>query len=211
MNSPHWSQTDRARAQENLEESPSAPFVDCKDGLVAVCPQGWPALGMRFHGAFMLAPLPVLMAAVLLLLVRFLSEGWVWNAITLGVTLFLLVLLFGLARAFQMLTRTRELFPIKYFVTLGTEGAAMHFSRFHFPFRDPKTWLAWKEVESVQRTTGFFLPAWLTGRFRIPLLEIRSATGQSIAIPILQRHGQEQNMQSIEKLIREKTNQAKPS
>ncbi len=211
MNSPHWSQTDRARAQESLEDTPLAPWVDCKDGLVAVCPQGWPALGMRFHGAIMLAPLPVLMAAVLMMLVRLLREGGVWSATTLGVTLFLLVLLFGLARAFQMLTRTRELFPIKYFVTLGTQGAAMHFSRFHFPFRDPKTRLEWTEVESAQRTTGFFFPTWLTGRFRIPMLEIRSAAGQSIVIPILQRRQQEQDMRTIEKLFREKTNRVKPS
>ena len=211
MNAPHWSQTDRTRAQTHLEESPLAPWVDCKNGLVAVPPQGWPALGMRFHGAFMLAPLPVLTVAVLLMFIFVASRFGLWSGITLGVAVFFLALLWGLVRVFHMLTRTRELFPIKYFVTLGAEGAAMHFSRFHFPLRDPKSRVAWQAVASVQRTTGFFFPAWLTGRSRIPLLEIRSATGQSVAIPILQRQGQEQAMQSIEKLISEKTGAVKDS
>ena len=166
---------------------------------------------MRFHGAFMLAPLPVLALAVLMMFIVIFSRFGLWSGITLGVAAFFLALLWGLARVFHMLTGNRDLFPIKYFSTLGTQGMAMHYSRFHFPLHDPQARLAWEEVATVQRTTGIFLPAWLTGRFHIPLLEVRSTTGKTVVIPILQPSQQEQDMQNIEKLIREKTHQQKHS
>ena len=205
MNSPHWSQTDRAQAEEYLASAPSTLGLDCQNGLTAVRPYGWSALGMRFHGGFMLAPLPVLTAAILMMFIFVFSRYGPWSGITLGVGAFFLALLWGLSRVFKLLTRNRDLFPIKYFSTLGTQGVAMHFSRFHFPFRDPQARLDWQEVATVQKITGVYMPAWLTGRIHIPLLEVRSTTGTTVVIPILQRSGQAEAMQSIEKLIREKT------
>jgi len=205
MNSPHWSQTDRHRAQEYIAEAPSTLWLDCQNGLVAVRPHGWSALGMRFHGGFMLAPLPILTALILMMFIVVSSRYGLGSGITLGVGVFFLALLWGLGRVFQMLTRNRDLFPIKYFSTLGAQGVAMHFSRFHFPLRDPQARLDWDEVTSVQKITGIFIPAWFHGRFHIPLLEIRSLKGKTVVIPIVQLSHQEQDLRNIEKLIQEKT------
>lgn len=211
MNSPHWSQTDRAQAQESLAEAPPTPWLDCENGLIAVRPHGGSALGMRFHGAFMLAPLPVLAVAVLMMFIVIFSRFGLWSGITLGVAVFFLALLWGLARVFHMLTGNRDLFPIKYFSTLGAQGVAMHFSRFHFPLRDPQARLDWDEVASVQKITGIFIPAWFHGRFHIPLLELRSLKGKTVVIPILQLSHQEQDLRNIEKLIQEKAHRQKLS
>lgn len=153
----------------------------------------------------MLAPLPILTALILMMFIVVSSRYGLGSGITLGVGVFFLALLWGLGRVFQMVTRNRDLFPIKYFSTLGAQGVAMHFSRFHFPLRDPQARLDWDEVASVQKITGIFIPAWFHGRFHIPLLEIRSLKGKTVVIPIVQLSHQEQDLRNIEKLIQEKT------
>ena len=169
---------------EHEEEIRTRAVIDCGQGIHAVLPKGLPALKIQFHGLFMIAPLPLLMACVVFLpLSGFLGE-WEINATTLGISLLCLAMLAGLMRVILVMLNNRDMFPRKYFVTLGPEGIAMHFSRIHFPSINPKTFIKWKEVGSVQRASSFFLPALLLGRPTVPTLQVVSRQGATVLIPM---------------------------
>lgn len=189
MNNEHWASKnyDHADAyiEKHEEETQSRAVIDCGNGIHALLPKGLPALKIRFHGLFMIAPLPILMACVIFLpLSGFLGE-WEVNMTTLGISALCLLMLAGLMRVILMMLNNRDMFPRKYFVTLGPEGLAMHFSRIHFPAGNPKAFIAWKDVESVQRGFTFFLPALLLGRPAVPALQVVSRNGPVVTIPML--------------------------
>ncbi len=189
MNSENWASKNYDQADayiaEHEEETQTRAVIDCGDGVHAVLPKGLPALKIRFHGLFMIAPLPLLMACVIFLpLSGFLGE-WKVNGTTLGISALCLLMLAGLMRVILVMLNNRDMFPRAYFVTLGPEGLAMHFSRIHFPAAPPKAFIAWKDVESVQRASRFFLPALLLGRPTVPALQIVSRHGPVVTIPML--------------------------
>ena len=189
MDNENWTSKnyDHADAylEEHEEEIRTLAVIDCGKGIHAVLPKGLPALKIRFHGLFMIAPLPLLMACVIFLpLSGFLGE-WEVNSTTLGISLMCLLMLAGLLRVIIVMLKVRDMFPRAYFVTLGPEGLAMHFSRIHFPTANPKVCIAWKDVASVQRTSSLFLPAWLLGRPTVPALQVSSRHGPSVIIPML--------------------------
>ncbi len=189
MNNENWASKNYDHAdtyiEEHEEETQSRAVIDCGKGVHAVLPKGLPALKIRFHGLFMIAPLPILMVCVIFLpLSGFLGE-WEVNMTTLGITLLCLLMFAGLMRVILVMLNRRDMFPRKYFVTLGPEGLAMHFSRIHFPAANPKAFIAWKDVESVQRGFTFFLPALLLGRPAVSVLQIVSRHGPVVIIPML--------------------------
>ncbi len=189
MNNENWTSQNYDHADayiaEHEEETQARAVLDCGNGIHAILPKGLPALKIRFHGLFMIAPLPVLMACVIFLpLSGFLGE-WEVNGTTLGISLLCLVMLAGLIRVILVMLNRRDMFPRAYFVTLGPEGLAMHFSRIHFPAANPKVFIAWKDVESVQKTSSFFLPALLLGRPTVPALQVVSRNGPVVTIPML--------------------------
>jgi len=191
MSNNHWTSKHYGHADayiaEHEEETKTRAVIDCRNGVHAILPKGLPALKIRFHGLFMIAPLPLLMACVIFLpLSGFLGE-WKVNATTLGISLLCLLMLAGLMRVILVMLNNRDMFPRKYFVTLGPEGAAMHFSRFHFPVSNPKAFIEWQDVASVQRASSFFLPALLLGRPTVPALRIVSRQGPVVSIPMLMR------------------------
>jgi hypothetical protein len=170
---------------DHEEETKTRAVIDCGNGIHAILPKGLPALKIRFHGLFMIAPLPLLMACVIFLpLSGFLGE-WEVNGTTLGISLLCLLMLAGLMRVILVMLNNRDMFPRKYFVTLGPEGLAMHFSRIHFPSANPKASIKWKDVKSIKRTSSFFLPALLLGRPTVPALQVDSHQGPVVTIPIL--------------------------
>lgn len=189
MNNENWTSKNydlaEAYLSEHEEETKNHAVIDCGKGVHAVLPKGLPALKIRFHGLFMIAPLPLLMACVIFLpLSGFLGE-WEVTGTTLGISLLCMLMLAGLMRVILVMLKVRDMFPRAYFVTLGPEGLAMHFSRIQFPATNPKSFIAWKDVESVQRTTSFFLPALLLGRPSVPALQIVSRQGPVVVIPML--------------------------
>jgi hypothetical protein len=189
MNNENWTSKNYDHADayitEHEEETQTRAVIDCGKGVHAILPKGLPALKIRFHGLFMIAPLPILIACVIFLpLSGFLGE-WEVNATTLGISALCLLMLAGLIRVILVMLNNRDMFPRKYFVTLGPEGLAMHFSRIHFPATHPKACIAWKDVESVQRASCFFLPALLLGRPTVPALQIVSRHGPVVIIPML--------------------------
>ena len=174
-----------AYISEHEEETQARAVIDCGKEVHAILPKGLPALKIRFNGLFMIAPLPILIACVIFLpLSGFLGE-WEVNGTTLGISLMCLLMLAGLMRVILVMLNNRDMFPRKYFVTLGPEGLAMHFSRIHFPAANPKAFIAWKDIESVQRAPSFFLPALLLGRPTVPTLQIVSRNGPVVTIPML--------------------------
>lgn len=208
MNNENWASKNYGQADAYIaaheEETQSRAVIDCGQGVHVVLPKGLPALKIRFHGLFMIAPLPLLMACVVFLpLSGFLGE-WEINATTLGISLLCLLMLAGLMRVILVMLNRRDMFPRKYFVTLGTEGLAMHFSRIHFPWADPKAFITWQEVESVQRASTFFLPALLLGRSTVPALQVVSRNGLVVTIPMLLSPSTlEEELTQVEALIRQ--------
>ncbi len=189
MDNENWTSKNYDHADayivEHEEETQTHAIIDCGEGIHAILPKGLPALKIRFHGLFMIAPLPLLMACVIFLpLSGFLGE-WEVNGTTLGISLLCLLMLAGLMRVILMMLNNRDMFPRAYFVTLSPEGLAMHFSRIHFPAGNPKAFIAWKDVESVQRASRCFLPALLLGRPTVPVLQITSRHGPVVTIPML--------------------------
>jgi len=208
MNIENWTSKNYDHADdyiaEHEEEIQTHAVIDCGKGVHAMLPKGLPALKTRFHGLFMIAPLPLLMACVIFLpLSGFLGE-WEVNGTTLGISLMCLLMLAGLLRVILVMLNNRDMFPRKYFVTLGPEGVAMHFSRIHFLADNPKAFIAWKDVESVQRTSRFFLPALLLGRPMVPALQIVSRQGPVVILPMnLPSDTLEKEFSQAETLIQE--------
>jgi 4-amino-4-deoxy-L-arabinose transferase-like glycosyltransferase len=208
MNIENWTSKNYDHADdfiaEHEEETKTHAVIDCGKGVHAVLPKGLPALKIRFHGLFMIAPLPLLMACVTFLpLSGFLGE-WEVNGTTLGISALCLLMLAGLIRVIMVMLNNRDMFPRKYFVTLGPEGAAMHFSRIHFLADNPKAFIAWKDVESVQRVSSFFLPALLLGRPTVPALQIVSRQGPVVILPMnLPSDTLEKEFSQAETLIQE--------
>jgi hypothetical protein len=208
MNNENWTSKNYDHADtyiaEHEEETQTHAVIDCGKGIHAILPKGLPVLKIRFHGLFMIAPLPLLIACVIFLpLSGFLGE-WEVNATTLGISLLCLLMLAGLMRVILVMLNNRDMFPRKYFVTLGPEGVAMHFSRIHFPAANPKASIAWKDVESVQRAPCFFLPALLLGRPTVPALQIVSRQGPVVTLPMnLSRSSLEKEFTEAEALIQQ--------
>jgi len=211
MNSENWTSRNYDQADayisEHEEETQTRAVIDCGGGVHALLPKGLPALKMRFPGLFMIAPLPLLMACVIFLpLSGFLGE-WEVNSTTLSISFFCLVMLAGLMRVILAVLNNRDMFPRKYFVTLGPEGLAMHFSRIHFLSGHPRAAMAWSEVDTVQRTSIFFFPALMLGRPSVPALQVNSKQGQPVLIPLNSRQPErEKDFESMETLIRENRN-----
>ncbi|NIQ00005.1 MAG: hypothetical protein GWM98_06040 [Nitrospinaceae bacterium] len=187
-NTTNWASRDFHRAEHYLrdheEDIQAGAVVDCGNGVYALIPKGLPALKISFQGLFMIAPLPLLVACVIFLPLSGFSGEWEVNATTLGISALCLLMMLGLIRVILIMLNNRDMFPRKHFVTLGPEGLAMHFSRFHFPALDPRARIPWKAVHSVEKKSCFFFPALLLGRLRVPALQVQSAEGPAITIPL---------------------------
>lgn len=206
MNRPEWCETDFRKAEVFLEEheadQPDTALFDCGDGLYAVIPRGLPALGVRFYGLFMLAPLPVLLASVVVLVLFGFKDDVTLNATTLGVFAISVVLIIGLVRVMHLILQNRALFPRNYFVTLGKNGIAMHYSRKHFPFHNPRAWLTWHDIKSVEPGNGLFLPAFLIGLPFITYPKVQGENGVEVDLPFrLSRARQAEQMEAVLNLI----------
>jgi len=209
MSTLDWNKTDYQRAldflQESEENTEKEVLYDCGDDVFAVLPKGLPALGVRFHGWIMLAPLPFLMASVILLPVMGFNRGWGFSGIPLVVTGICVLITWGFSRVLRLMVRSRDIFPRKYFVTLGHQGVAMHFSKFHFPFRPSRTFISWKEIKETRQTTLCFVPGFLMGRPKIPTLEILGKDGKSVVLPFyLKGNRFQEEMERIKELIERK-------
>ncbi len=210
MKSPDWAIKDyqdglyyTLRHEEEVEKS---PLLDAGKGLIVSVPRGLPACRVNFMGWFMLAPIIIFMITVLVFPFLGFSSRWEFEMVPIGITIGCALLFLGLVWALKMMLKNRELFPRHYFVTLGTHGIAMYFSRLHFPWQNPKTALAWNEVKSIERTMIPFTVALVTGKLSIPALRINGANKDPVIIPFPPVPGIEKDIEQIENVIREKIN-----
>lgn len=187
MQSPDWAIKDYQDGLyytlEHEEEVEISPLLDTGKGLLVSLPRGLPACKIHFMGWFMLAPIIVFMASVLIFPLLGFSTRWKFEMVPIAMTIGCALLFMGLAWTMKLMFINRELFPRNYFVTLGTQGIAMHFPRFHFPRQNPKTALAWKDVESVEKIVIRFIPALLTGKLHVPALKINGTNENPVIIP----------------------------
>lgn len=184
--------------ESNEEEIGRVPVVDCGKGLTAVLPLGTPAVGVRFHGAVMLAPIPLFMLCAALVPVFGFSGSWSLSATTLGITFGCALMVLGLARAGRLVLNQRELFPRKFFSTLGKQGVAMHFPFWYFPFSKTRKKAAWGDVASVSPATAFFLPGLLTLQVNLPVFRATTRDGGSV---LLFRPGKAAHQEELKRLI----------
>ncbi len=208
MKSPDWAIKDYQEGLyytlEHEEEVDTSPLLDTGKGLSVSVPRGLPACHIHFMGWFMLAPIIVFMITVSIFPFLGFSTRWELELVPVGITFGCVLLFLGLTWAMKMMLKNRELFPRHYFVTLGTQGIAMNFSCLHFPRKNPKSALAWKEVESVERIIIPFIPALLTGKLNVPALRINGANKNSVIIPFAPRPDIEKDIEQTEKVIRER-------
>jgi len=186
MNRSDWSRSDYTIGldfiKENEEEAKISTFLDAGSGVTVALPTGLPLYGMGLYSAFILAPIPLFMLSVAYFLVAFLFSGY-----GTATTLFMVIggclfMLWGLGKVLQVLFAVRDLFERKFFTTLGKKGVAMHFSRCHFPLQ-PKTAIAWNDVESMRVTRPLFLPGLLVAIWQITVFEIIAKNGERVKIP----------------------------
>lgn len=208
MDRPGWCTTDFRKAEIFLEEheteKPRTALFDC-GGVHAVIPYGLPALGVRFYGLFMLAPLPILLACVGLLILFVVDNPVNMQITTVGIFLLCIILFIGLIRVMKLVFKNRALFPRNYFVTIGKHGIAMHFTRLHFPFHNPGAWITWHDVKSVEAGEVFFFPALWMGRPFVPCLKVTGMDGVEVVIPFrLPRTVQPREMDAVRSLIEQK-------
>lgn len=183
-----WNKKDfesaRAWVAEHEDEARTSVILKTGTGAAAVLPGGLAAFGTGIHGYMMFSPLPVMMAILIFIPLFGFNGGWPVNMITTSITGGCIVLLGALLFVTRLMMSNRELFPRIHFVTLGTEGIAMHFSRFHYPFRNPKAAIAWKDIKSLERKNNSFSSASFFGISPITAIEAVSVKGERVSIPL---------------------------
>lgn len=209
MNPIGWNKKDYAIAyiflSENEDESESATVLETGKDVSVILPQGLPALGVGFLGLFMSAPILVFMVILLLFPVLGFTGPWELNRNTVAITLTCGLLLFGFVKVVRLMLKNRDLFPRKYFVTLGNQGIAMHFSRLHVPSNNPKTAIPWERVRSVKKSSSLFLMALFLGRPIVASVEVESSDGRKLIIPVpLEKSGKLMEAERIINLIQKK-------
>ncbi len=169
-----WNKKDyesaRAWIADHEEDAQESAILETPNGLAILIPKGLPALGAGLHGYLMLSPIPVIMAVLLLIPILRVFGDLPVNAVTLSITGICITLTGAFIYILKLMTRNRDLFPRKYFVTLGDEGIAMHFSLVHYPYRNPKAFIPWEEVKTLKRVKCFFFPAIFIGAFSVPAI-----------------------------------------
>lgn len=207
MNQEHWAkndyQTGFSFVADHEDEAASNIIMTTDNNVTVILPSGLPLYGAGFYGIFMLAPIILFMLIISYLLVLILTIN---SLETQRLILFsggCLFFLWALAKALKLLISTRDLFPRKYFSTLGSQGIASHYSKLHFPFRSAVT-LKWDEIKSARSYSTLFLPGVFAGVFKTRIVEITSKDGTKLKIPF---HSKDEQVisQKILDLINKKT------
>ncbi|MDA0690988.1 MAG: hypothetical protein O3A78_02610 [Nitrospinae bacterium] len=209
MNSKNWAENDIERGISYLadheEQATTETIIHAGEDTTILLPSGLPVYGANITGIFMMAPLLLFIAILILFPIRILGSTHGLSSFTLVLGLCFLLLGWGLTKVIQLMLKNRDLFPRCYFVTLGLQGIAMHFTRLHFPFHAPRMAVRWKDIQTVRRNKILFLPALLFGIPRVTTLEVICSGGKKILIPFrLPREKSDALADKIELLIQQK-------
>jgi hypothetical protein len=179
-----WSKIDYETASTwiagNEDKAKNAILLKIDDEVTAILPGGLAAFSTGFHGCLMFAPLPLFMAIVALVPIIGFSSSWPINGTTLILSAGSLGLIFALLFAARLLLKSRDLFPRTHFVTIGDKGIAMHFSRLNYPYSDPKSAIAWKDIKSIERKPMQITT--INGLLPKTAMDITSTNGDKVAI-----------------------------
>jgi hypothetical protein len=201
---PDWARADYKSALKMIEETDEGNHIlNSPQGVTAILPGGLPGNGFHFIGIIMMAPLLIFMALCIFFPIIVLQSEW--NSATTPFVAISgsLVLLWALLKVLQMMIKNRDLFPLRYFVTLSDQGIAMHFAGWHFPAKPGKIAIQWKDVDSIETTSRVYLLALLQGALNVRTLEIVSSNGDRVLIPFRPKSA-EHFAEKIQALIRGK-------
>jgi hypothetical protein len=204
MTSQNWAEKDIERGISYLadheEQATTETIIHAGEDTTILLPSGLPVYGANISGIFMMAPLLLFIAILILFPARILWSTHGLSSFTMVLILLFLLLVWGLTKVIRLMLKNRDLFPRCYFVTLGRMGIAMHFTRLHFPFHTPRMAVTWKEIQSVRRSKTLFY-----GILSVTTLEVICSDGKKLLIPFrLPGVGSEATANSIELLIQQK-------
>jgi hypothetical protein len=184
MNQAGWPikdyQTALNHIVEHEDEATSNIILSVDKDITAIL--GLPLYGAGFYGIFMLSPIILFMLVTAYFMIVILTADSMEMQTQILFSGGCLFLLWALGKALQLLISSRELFPRKYFTTLGTKGISSHYSKLHFPFNSKVTF-AWGEVEVTRAYRSLFLAGLFAGFFKAHIVEITSKSGDILKIP----------------------------
>ena len=204
---PDWARADYELSLQTIvetEEGISSKYIITNpQGVSAILPGKLPCNGFHFIGLIMMAPLFIFMVLCIFFPIIVLQSEW--NSATTPFVAISgsLVLLWALLKVFQMMIKNRDLFPLRYFVTLSEQGLAMHFASWHFPAKPCKVALQWKNVQFIETASRIYLLGLLHGALIVRTLEIVSSNGDRVLIPFRPKSN-DSFSEDVLKLIREK-------
>ena len=184
MNQADWRTKDYQIALNHIveheDEAASNIILPVDKDITAVL--GLPLYGAGFYGIFMLSPIILFMAVTTYFMIVILTADSMEMQTQILFSGGCLFLLWALAKALQLLISTRDLFPRKYFTTLGTKGISSHYSKLHFPLHSKVT-LAWGDVKTTRTYQSLFLAGLFAGFLKAHIVEITSKSGDILKIP----------------------------
>ncbi len=210
MTSKNWAEQDIEEAikyiSEHEVEAKSATILDTDHGITILLPQGLPAYGAHFIGIFMMAPILLFMAILIFFTIQILWSGAGLSGSSVLLTLLCLLLFWALTKILQLMMKNRDLFPRRYFATLGSTGVTMHFSRFQFPLNPPRMAIRWTDIKLIERSKSFFLPGLFCGNPITTTIAVNASNGEQVLIPFRLPENQSHVVaEQIETLISSRT------
>ena len=186
MNQENWVKKDYQAGLnfiiDHEEEAASNTILATEVGVTILLPSGLPLYGAGFYGIFMLAPIVLFMLIIsYLIFIIFSTQSLeIQTQILLPTGGFFL--LWALAKTLKLVTLSRDLFPRKYFSTLGVYGIAAHYSNSHFPGHS-RVAIEWDQIDSIRTYSSFFLPGVFVGTLKTFIVEVASKNATILKIP----------------------------
>jgi hypothetical protein len=184
MNQADWPTKDYQTALNHIVEhedkAASNIILSVDKDITAVL--GLPLYGAGFYGIFMLSPIILFMLVTTYFMLVILTADSMEIQTQILFSGGCLFLLWALGKALQLLIAARDLFPRKYFTTLGTKGLSSHYSKLHFPFHSKVT-LDWDDVAAARAYRTLFLAGLFAGFLKAHIVEITSKSGDILKIP----------------------------
>ncbi len=183
----NWANDDYETGYDALldYDDPESPTLfEAGRGLQLILPEGLPVFGLHWIGAVMIAPILVFMSILILLPIVVITGSHATWINGIATTIVCLIMLWGFSFVLKLMTLNRDIFPRRYFATLGEQGIAMRFSRLHFPLQNPKVALSWEEIQSLRIVRNFFLPGLLVAHPFVIFIEAYADGDRMVSIPI---------------------------
>ena len=186
MNQANWSNKDYQNGlifiSSYEDKAASKTIIATDKDVTLILPSGLPIYGVGFYGIFMLAPIVLFMLIINYFIFIIFSTQSLEIQTQILIPAGGFFLLWALAKALKLLTSSRDLFPRKYFSTLGLHGIAAHYSNLHFPGHS-RVAIEWDQIDSIRTYSSFFLPGLFAGILKTFIVEVISKNATVLKIP----------------------------